>query len=157
MSKIFQFDIDKWLEQNTPWMLRRPRLLAFVKVCAFPLVKIYNEFTTRRKTNIQKATFTGQVFSLEKLLNDKWDPEERRITIDDGFATNRSYVFLTAENKPVYMNPTMYVFQNGEYADSGLDFIVNTHGTFVLTAAIVSAIRVDMNFFKLASKRFKII
>lgn len=157
MSNIFTFDIDKWIEQNTPWLLRQPKLLAFVKVCASPLSGIYNSFLKQRTINVLKATCTSQVFSLEKMLNDKWDSEERRITIDDGFATNRSYVFLKEENKPVYMNPSLYAFLPGEYADSGIDFIVNTHGAIALTAAVLSAIRVDMNYFKLASKRFKIV
>ena len=153
---IFDFDIDKWIEQNIPWLLRQPKTLAFVKVCAIPFMVIYQDFLDNRKINLIKANYNSQVFSLEDFLNSKYDPIERRITIGDGFATQRIYFYLPEEDKPVYFDPTVYFFLPGEYADSGIDFIVNTHGAFPLTDSVKTEIRVWVNFFKLASKRYAI-
>ncbi|PZP45041.1 MAG: hypothetical protein DI598_13850 [Pseudopedobacter saltans] len=153
---IVDFDIDKWIEQNIPWLMRKPKMLALVKVCAAPFLVIYQDFLDNRKFNLIKANYNSQVFSLEDFLNTKYDPEERRITIDDGFATQRIYFYLPEENKPVYFDPPVYFFLPGEYADSGIDFIVNTHNAIVLTDTIKNEIKVWINYFKLASKRYTI-
>ena len=64
-----------------PTMLRKPRLLAWLAALVSPVVWLYQQFLNYRLISLQELSYNGQTAMLEKALNDKLDPNLRRIVI----------------------------------------------------------------------------
>lgn len=148
----YNLDINKLTVLLTPTFLRRERILAWLRILHFPLIKILDKFNFNRNENLYKMAHNGQVCYLRKALNDRFDISQRRIKITDSNRYKREYIYTEGEQKPRYLG-TMYLRDDAEYSDTGVDFIVLipkalNYNTYEMKALI--------DFYKLASKRYKI-
>ncbi len=155
------------LEINTlVWLLlsdnlRKPRLLAFIWALVKPLVSLHYTWTQYREDNIYKLHHNGQVCYLEKALNDRFDGDLRRIYIGDGTLYDTVYVYTEAENQPEpILNTeeeadTLWVYTEGETADTGADFIVYVPDEIMQSQNY--AVRALIDYYKLGGKRYIII
>ena len=148
----YNLDINKLTVLLTPTFLRRERILAWLRVLHFPLIKILDKFNFNRNENLYNTAHNGQVCYLRKALNDRFDISQRRIKITDSNRYKREYIYTEGEQKPRYLG-TMYLRDDAEYSDTGVDFIVLipkalNYNTYEMKALI--------DFYKLASKRYKI-
>ncbi len=66
-----------------PLLLRKPKTLALLQALIVPFKSLYNEFFIFKEEAIYKASHYGSVGLLEKVLNDYFDPLERRIFINN--------------------------------------------------------------------------
>lgn len=82
-SKIYDIDFRELANLLTPPMLRRRRHIDWIETLLKPLEQVNFSLKKYRKDAIYKVTHNGQVVYLEKVLNDSFDPELRRIKIDD--------------------------------------------------------------------------
>ena len=145
-------NINKLTELLTPTFLRKERMLAWLRVIHFPLIKIVDDFNFNRNQNLYNLAHNGQVCYLRKALNDRFDITERRIRIVDGNRYQRQYIYTRGEQKPKYLG-TIYLYDRADYGDTGVDFIVLIprglrYNKFEMESLI--------DFYKLASKRYKI-
>lgn len=127
-------------------------MLSWLRALHFPLVKVVDDFNSNRKRNLYNLAHNGQVCHLRKVLNDRFDVGERRIKIADGNKYKRQYIYTLAEQKPKYLG-VMYLRQNTDYADTGVDFIVEVPKGLKYNDYEMKAL---IDFYKLASKRYKI-
>lgn len=138
---MFDIDYNKLISDLLPWFHRRPVLLAWLKVLVSPVVSLYNDFIQFRETNVFSASLTGQVISLEFMLNKVFygDGTLRHIYISDGERLLPPYVFNKEENKVLFLfnsNEThdpVYMYRIGE--TTGYDFIVWVPTSLVFDAA----------------------
>lgn len=149
----FNVDIPKLTQLLTPTFLRTPVQTAWLKALHFPLEKVVDDFNANRNQNLYNLAHNGQRCYLRKALNDRFDVADRRITIDDGNRYQRQYIYTDGEQKPKYLG-TIFLYDDADYSDTGVDFIVNVpadlqYNEYELTALI--------DFYKLASKRYKIV
>ncbi len=145
-------DIKKLVVLLLPTFLRHRKIVAWLHSLVTPLSVLHNDFMRVREKHLYELNHNGQVCYLRKVLNDEFDPNQRRIIIRDGNKYNRQYIYTRGENKPKYLG-TMYLRPPSDYEDTGVDFIVEvpkeTYNELEMKALI--------DYYKLASKRYKIV
>lgn len=153
---MFNIDFDNLIAILLPAFLRKGKYFAWLKALCFPVVKLYDEFTSKRNADLYNIAHDSRVFSIQAVLNDRFDTEARRIYITDGFTKSRIYLYTRTENKPVYLAPSIPLYNRGDYADTGVDFIVWVPTSVSLSAQDLIELSALVNKYKLASKRFKV-
>ena len=148
----YHLNINKLVELLLPTFLRKEKMLAWLRALHFPLVKVVDDFNFNRNQNLYNLAHNGQVCYLRKALNDRFDVSARRIKITDGNRYKRQYIYTQGERKPKYLG-VMYLRQNTDYADTGVDFIVEVPKGLKYNDYEMKAL---IEFYKLASKRYKI-
>lgn len=174
-SNVYNIDFRALAAKLSPPKLRKLKLIDWLFVLLKPLEEINFLFKSFRKQAIYKVTHNGQVVYLEKVLNDQYDNELRRIYIEDAFAQEPVYIYPENENLPIYIpaintvqeiaNPVeitpIYIYDDFEFLEGIYDFIVfvpedlRPSTAFVENTFIIK-MRSLVNYYKLASRRFKI-
>lgn len=127
-------------------------MLAWLRVLHFPLIKVVDDFNFSRNQNLYNLAHNGQVCYLRKVLNDRFDIAQRRIKIIDGNQYKREYIYTDGEKKPRFLG-TMYLRDDADYSDTGVDFVVLIPAGLNYNDYEMRAL---IDFYKLASKRYKI-
>ena len=151
----YKINFNKLVVQLMPTFLRQPRMIAFISLFSAELTKLYNAWLIKKSQDETWLQHNSQVCKLRKILNDEFDDIERRIKITDGQLYDRQYIYTLGEKKPKYLGK-IFIRQNTDYADTGIDFFVvvpveinNEQNKYKLEAWV--------NRYRLASKRYKII
>lgn len=118
-----------------------------------PVEDLHYTWRLFRADNIYNLGHNSQKCYLRAALNDRFDKVLRRIEILDGNALKRRYIYTDGEQKPKYLG-TMYLYDDSDYADTGVDFIVKVPDGLQYNPYEMKAM---IDFYRLASKRFKII
>lgn len=148
----FNLDIPKLTSLLTPTFLRKEKLSAWLRALHYPLIKIADDFNVNRNTNLYNLAHNGQVCYLRAALNDKFDISLRRIKIAEGNRYKRDYIYTDGEKKPKYLG-VMYLRDDADYGDTGVDFIVLVPAELQYNDY---EMRYIIDFYKLASKRYKV-
>lgn len=128
--KIFNTDINQLGVLLLPTFLRKPVILAFLRVLLSPVLFLFSLFSKNRDNNLYQLQITPQVCYLEKMLNDRYDPQERRIYITDGEMRDTDYLYLQSELQDEYIfleseKKDEYYFLENEIGFSGATFIIH--------------------------------
>ena len=152
----YKINFNKLVVQLMPTFLRQPRMIAFISLFSAELTKLYNAWLIKKSQNDETwLRHNSQVCKLRKILNDEFDDIERRIKITDGQLYDRQYIYTLGEKKPKYLGK-LFIRQNTDYADTGIDF-------FVVVPVEINIeqnkykLEAWVNRYRLASKRYKII
>lgn len=137
----------------TPTFLRSDLMKAWLSLLVSPIEDIHYQWLQFRKANIYNLAHNSQKCYLRGALNDRFDNELRRIRIDDGNAFKRQYIYTDAEQKTKFLG-TMFLYDDSDYADTGVDFIVVVPSDLQYNNYEMKAL---VDFYRLASKRYKII
>lgn len=148
---IFKINIDKLVVLLLPINWRQPRMIAFLRSLATPIKLLLYDFQQNRKRNIYRVEHNWQICYMEDALNDEFDPQHRRITIDEELNPQQNYIYSPAEGKPKFIG-TMYIRMASEYG-ADYDFIVNMNHA----PGQLDDVRAFVNFYKLFGTRYKII
>jgi len=159
MDKVFQINFKKLAVEWLPTFLRKPLFNAFVLVLISPLESLYIEFLRARKQNLIRITTTCQKFSMQKRLNDYFDPLERRIQIVKAVLFDGVYLYTEAEDDQwktktqwLYIDSfPVYLYTEAEL-NSDYDFIVKTPNTGINELQL----RAEIQYYMLQSKNYKI-
>lgn len=150
----YKIDFDKLILLLLPTFLRKPVLFGYVRALITPIASLHYKWSRMRDENLIKLSYNSQRCYLRKALNDKYDPELRRITIDGTLDTTQDYIYTPAENLDVYLG-VMYLAQDFNYSNSIVDFLVNVPG--LLLNDKINEITATINFYKLAGKSYKLL
>src|ERR1035437_5972871 len=99
---MLKIDYDRLLLWLLPPFLRKPVMLSWLTALITPIKSLYVDFVAYAAFSDYKLRGTGQVCSLIRVLNDRFDSTLRRIRIEDGSRFSRQFIFTTAENLPVF-------------------------------------------------------
>ena len=148
---FFDVSFDDLIQMDTPTQLRDPLLTALMVAYIAPIKYNYELFMANRNGNLYLLNHSSQVCYMEAVLNDVFDMTERRITITDGTYLDPLYVFKNAEERPLFLNATLYT--SAEIASAAGGFVVNVP-TAVATAAgyDVNRLRALIKLYRLAGK-----
>lgn len=143
----------------TSW--RRPIIASITYAMVSPFSYIYTHFMRFRSESNYRLTHNGQVCYLRAVLNDTFDPIERRITITDQ-TTNIGNItlHLRSENQEKLLPQRgaikiMIINRRGFGGVNGYDSWINIPA--VLYASIdTTRVKAIVANYKLASKRFSI-
>lgn len=136
-----------------PPFLRGASLSSWVLLLTSAIETIHYDWLQYRRGNIYNLAHNSQKCYLRGALNDRFDNQLRRIRIDDGNAFKRKYIYTDAEEKPKFLG-TMFLYDDSDYADTGVDFIVVVPAGLMYSIYEMKAL---IDFYRLASKRYKII
>lgn len=163
MFDFYSIDFRKIGAMLLPTRLRANKMLSWVKVLLTPVNTLHYFFLQKRKTDLYKIGHNGQVCYLRKALNDAFDRDLRRIVINDGNRYTQEYIYTYPESKPKYLG-NIFLYDDSVFEDTGADFIVlipNEVWEAQKTQVSIGEYRfyqieAILNFYKLASKRYKI-
>jgi hypothetical protein len=158
-DNTYKVDFNKLVSWLLPLRLFKPKLFALCKALVSPLSTLHADFIVYRLQKKYELEITGQVCKLERLLNDKFDADLRRIYITDGEKSKRKYVYSKNElaAKHIYKddeNKPLYIYQQSEIATTTYHFIVNVPLGLSYNADVFVSI---LSQFKMPSKKFKIV
>lgn len=147
-----------------PTWLRRPLVGALIYAGISPLGRLLQELRAFRSATGYRLEHNGQVCKLRGVLNDEFDPELRRIRIEDGDSldgTSEGAAVWQREMGRWVMVPRrgagyVRVHREGFGGTGGYDFWVMVPDE-LQTAATETRLQAMVNMYKLAGKRFAII
>jgi hypothetical protein len=142
---VFDVDFDALVWRLLPVRLRGAKMYAWLKVLVVPMRYVYGLFMANRQANLYRLAHNGQVCKMEAVLNDAFDPDDKRIFISDGPFKDPIYIYRRAEQKPVALYTAgehlpNYLYTRDETAAMGIQFYVNVPTAVTLTGGY-SAIR----------------
>lgn len=159
MDRIYNINFKKLSIEWLPLFLRDYWSIGFVSVLIAPLQIFLSEFLKVRKQHLIKLNTTSQKFSMQKRLNDVFDPLERRIEIVKAVLFDGTYLYTEAEDdqfktKTKWLfgdeNP-IYLYTEAElYSD--FDFIVKIPNTGINQIQL----KAEIEYYMLQSKQYKI-
>lgn len=149
------YKLAVWL---TPHEYRKEKFLIILKALVYPLIFVHNVFLKYRKAKLYQLMITPQVCYLERLLNDRYDSELRRIKIDDGIFHLPIYIYQEDEIKPVYLftedeNKPVYLYTDGEAGEVLDDFVVLVPVDIIFDMNEMKSL---LNIYKLAGTKYTI-
>lgn len=164
---VYNIDFRSLVNLLTPPFLRKRKFVDWVYVLISPLEIVNIRFNKFRKDSIYKVTHNGQVFSLNAVLNDAYDPSERRIRVTDSVNQSAVHIYPENDRKEVWVYPEaenkpVLVYDDSVFEQVDYDFLVliplelrpsNADDLSVLLLQIRSLI----NYYKLASKTYNIL
>ena len=161
---IYNIDFDKLAGRLLPSFLKKPMLIAWVRLLVSPLRYVNDELVSFVADKRIAATYTGQVMILQRALNREFAMGSGgNITITDtGVLYPRYYTYYKREgagylgnyyHKYETVGALGNVWFRGEYANQ-IHFTVRVPSA---TVASDESIRAFVNQYKVAGKRFQII
>lgn len=144
-----------------PTFWRKPILSTVAYAMVSPLGYLHTQFTLFRRESNYRLTHNGQVCRLRAVLNDTFDPIERRITVTDD-ADNMGILMLhnRKQDKAILLpkretGRAIIVNRRGFDGVNGFDFWINIPLDLLETVDI-ARLKAIVSIYKLASKRFSI-
>lgn len=149
-----KIDFDRLVLLLLPTFLRKPVLYGYFKALIAPIAGLHYRWSRMRDENILKMSYNSQRCYLRAALNDKYDPDLRRIRIEATLGVEQDYIYTPAENSPVYLG-VLYLEQDFNYSNSAVDFLVNVPSAILDEK--INEIVASIEFYKLAGKQYQIL
>jgi hypothetical protein len=160
MDKLFNINFKQLALWWIPTFRRKLITLNYLWCLLFPLEAMYIEFLRKRKQNLIKMNYNYQKYSVQKRLNDAFDPVERRIKIVKAVQYEGVYLYTEAEDdaqhsktqwlyddsKPIYLRTESELY-------SEFDFIVEIPNTGINQIQL----KAEIDFYILQSKQYQIV
>lgn len=153
----------QFLSDHLPVRLRTAEVKAFFESFMASVNWLYTQFVNYRslsRTSVDyKLAHTSQVWSIEAVLNDEFDPVERRIYIMD--TDDYEAIFLQPDDDqlPVYIDTDVFsdllIYPDSSYSESGFDFLVVL--PYAFAESDIYQLKALVNYYKLAGVRYDIV
>lgn len=157
-TNIFNIIYKKLVIWLLPKPIRKPVQVSWIMALLSPLTMFYNLFLAFRTSVLYLLDIDSTISKLQKLLNDRYDSQQRRIVIVDGAEFEPVFIYQRGENKPVFLyqkseNKPVYLYTKAEVGATTVDFVINIP---VFVVADVSEVQALIRRFKLPGKTFKV-
>lgn len=156
---FFNVNWSRFAVQTLPTALRKTKVVQFVLALYEPIKDSYNGFVQFMDEQLYDARINGQVIKLERVLNDTFDPIDRRIYITDGLYYDAPTFYEEWKNMPVIFyaegdtrNP---VFWTTDVLNNrvSVNFYVNVPAAIFFDSARMRAL---VNKYKILGRTFEI-
>lgn len=160
---MFEIIYDTLVGNLLPRFHRKSKMMAWLHALLYPSDLLYHDLMVYRDQKLYEARVSGQVESMEWMLNDKFygDGTLRNIYIDDNNDfENEVYIFNTSEletetyiyNRDETADEETYLFNQAE-GKSGSDFTVWVPASLTYDSDYMRGL---IDFFKLAGTTYDI-
>lgn len=137
----------------TPIRMRKAALMSFLYVAVAPVMTLARKFDQYRQDTDYRLAHNGQTCYLRAMLNDYFDPQQRRITIEEVPELAGSTLYMRHTER--FLFPRMMLVRRGYGGANGFDFVVSVPAA--LRGSIDEArMRSLVNLYKLVAKRYTI-
>lgn len=150
----YKIDWDRLILLLLPTFLRKSVLFGYLKALVSPVASLYDDWVIMREDNLKTLQYNAQRCYLRGVLNDRYDKQERRITISNTNNKVQDYIYTFAQNAPVYLG-TMFLETEFNYAGTTVDFIVKVPELILNENR--NKIIATIEFYVLAGKSYQII
>ncbi len=159
-DRIYDVNIKRLALLTLPTWLRRPLAGALVYAGVAPLGRLLRELRTFRDATRYRTAHNGQVCRLRGLLNDEFDPDLRRIAVEDGGGGEEASTVYRRETGRWALVPrrgagAAVIHREGFGGTGGYDFWVEVPEE-LRTDETETRLRAMVNMYKLAGKRYAI-
>lgn len=170
---MYNVDIFKIIDWFIPPRKRYMWLRVWLRALNAPIAYMQGQLTSEANTEsfdnaraaaTYKLKHNSQVVYLQKMLNDNFDVDERRITIENAVRTEPLVIYRRAEWDAIGDDEKVYLYRRAEGEETTIyrriegssagGFIVNV--PFALSNAEYYKMRSLLNYYKLASKIYTI-
>ncbi|MCD8080182.1 MAG: hypothetical protein LUF04_07165 [Bacteroides sp.] len=144
-----------------PTFLRKPVIAALAYAATAALNRIHTRFDTLRKDSDFRLLYNGQVCYLRAVLNQYFDPIQRRITItENADAVNNSQVFMRGLDQSQFLptreqNKPLVINRKGLSGVNSYDFWINLPHE-LRDEIQPERLKAVTDTYRLASKRYEI-
>jgi hypothetical protein len=133
----------------------------WLQVLITPIGELYNNFLKYRKRVNYKLSHNSQVCYLQKVMNDSFDSELKRIYIENGIFLQALYIYTPQEELPVYIGREYIIYSDEDLVGGQDDFIVVVPvqlkpSSTIALEGFLSDMKALINEYKLASKTYSI-
>ena len=163
-SNIFNIDFDRLVIWNLANFLRRTVRAVWLNIITVPVRQVYTQFLAFREKSLYKLAHNSQVVYLQKVLNDKFDNTDRRISIRNSNILEPVWHYDTQEQKPVYYYKTgdkkpVYFRSQADFDRLNSDFeviipLALKPATQPEVDAFELQVRLLVDYYKLYSKKY---
>ena len=158
MNNVFYLNWNRLTTFFIPKVLRKTLILTFINSAVLPLKANHIAFLSFKKNTEYILKHNGQVVYLQKMLNDKFDKNERRIKVDNVKPIIPLRLYYVEDAKPLFSyhieeGKPKHFFRSGYYYNE-FDFIVSIPNDLIES---VLQMQVQINYYKLFSKNYKIV
>ncbi len=149
----YNIDFNKIAVLLLPTSIRKPKIIAYLKVLLSPVVELHELFLQKQKLDVFRLEHNGQVCYLRKALNDVFDNDLRRIEINGSNKFSPEFIYTPIEEKPKFLG-TIFIHSKVDYSDTAVDFIVRVPKSIYINRKY--EIHKWIDFFKKGSKSYTI-
>lgn len=161
-DRIYNINIKRLALLTLPTWLRKPIIGALIYTGVVPIARLLQELRAFRKSTTYRLSHNGQVCKLRAVLNDEFDPDLRRIRIEDSETASEVEASTLWQREvgrwamiPRRGTGAAIVHREGYSGTSGYDFWV-TVPLGLRNEQTEIRIRAVVNMYKLACKRYTI-
>lgn len=158
---FFRFDVDRWIIQQLPPILRRSAIYAFLRSLLFPLKQMMQAFEAYRESVSRQLSYNAFEIYLEKWLNDVLFFPAGTIYLSDEILPIVALSMESEGDAPVYMSfvdedpaAPLQLYSTPPDAIIG-EFIV--HVPTGLSDEQLAIIRQWVDYYKFAGTQYRII
>lgn len=120
---MYEVDWDKFAEEYMPIELRQEFNVAFVQMLLSPLYNMSLRFARLREQIDYELSLGPSVWQLEKVANDRFDPDQRRIYIEQVQPVEPPYSHDQADERVLHLP---FYLRSDEYYDQQPDYVVRS-------------------------------
>lgn len=161
-NKVYIVDHAKAIILALPTFLRQRKMVAYLNGLIQPLKTLYTAFIIHKDDAIYRVSHDGSVTRLQKVLNDKFDNDLRRIYILNVQRKDllRLYNELAGKEVGVY-TPAKKALRSSFSNAFGADFVVHVPIEYqnpneLLLNKFLIKLRAQINYYKLFAKQYRI-
>lgn len=148
---MYNFNLKRFVSLLLPIILRT-NIIDFLAVLLSVVKNIHLQFLNFRSLRLNDLSYNSQVFSLEKLLNNLYDRDLRRIKIYDGDYAEPAISYPQADE--VALVTPFVIFPAVNYVYNG--FVVELPLAFVFNQDLINKITKKVNTYKFVNTSYKI-
>ena len=159
-DRVYKVNIKRLALLTLPTWLRKPLVGALIYAGVAPLARLLQNLRSYRATTSYRLSHNGQVCKLRAVLNDEFDPELRRITIEDiqsDTTKEADVIYQRDVGRWIILHPrskgSVITHRRGFSGTSGYDFWANVPSELKNEQTTIR-MKALINTYKLASKRF---
>lgn len=172
LDNLFEINYDKLIVELLPTRLRKPKQIYWLSLLISPYKKMLTELKAFRTESLYKVQHDSRTGSIENVLNDSFDPIERRIRIARTNNTTATYLpqytpfFIeTGDQEAEESNPLItylaqftpfYIYQENEVSEYFVDFEVKVPTDLGIQPTDELRLTALVKYYALKDKTFKI-
>lgn len=166
-ANIYNINWGTLIKMFVPSLVRKPRLFAAAVALVKPTVLEYGRWLGWAGDAVYRVSHNGSIISLTAMLNDKFDPVERRIYIKNKEQQDAVRFYPVGMDRQLGFYPLAQGKQVGfrpslEYDPGASDFTVHVPvalqpGAPELEESFLTRMRGQLDYYKLYAKKYSII
>ena len=157
---FYQFDVNRFIIQLLPPLLRKRSIYAFLRVMIYPVKQLHATFLAYKEGVDRKLTYNSFQNYLERFLNSIFYFEYKAIYITDVEIQWADLAFQYESADPDYMSyqdeTPAIAFELSSTSPSAITGQFVVHVPAALSQADIATVRNWVNFYKIAGTTFTI-